>query len=277
VFICEGEKDAINVSNLGLVATTPGGGIPKSWTSDLNKWFVGRTVYILEDNDATGRAHVGRVAEKLRDHAGKIGIIEFRDLTEHGDVSDWIAQGGTKAKLLDLAVNARSPSKGYELVLAEDVLPRNIDWLWFGHLAANTLELLAGVPGAGKSQIQDCYVACVTTGIAWPDGANGQGRRNVIMMTAEDNLDDTLVPRLIAAGADLKRVRFFTLNSHMATDVRAQLGPLKDFSQRLLIDISAITTHPRTQARARLINFWEARRLLLRTAKATLPHNNFYL
>ena len=109
------------------------------------------------------------------------------------------------------------------------------------------------------------------------------------MLTAEDTLDDTLVPRLIAAGADIKRVRFLTkirrddkgrmfllgedldaleeaivetgdvglvtidpitaylgkLNSHMATDVRAQLGPLKDFSERVQVGISAITHPPK--------------------------------
>jgi (2Fe-2S) ferredoxin len=55
VFICEGEKDADNVAALGFIATTnPGGGIPGAWSSDLNKWFAGRTIYIYEDHDKTG-------------------------------------------------------------------------------------------------------------------------------------------------------------------------------------------------------------------------------
>jgi putative DNA primase/helicase len=260
----------------------------KAWTKDLNRWFTGRTVYICEDHDKTGRNHVNEVARALKGIATEIRIVEFHDLPEHGDVSDWLQQH-TAAQLLARAKAGRLPSKGYELVRAEDVLPRNIDWLWYGHLAANTLELLAGVPGAGKSQIQDSYVASVTTGNAWPDGANGQGRRNVIMLTAEDVVDDTLVPRLIAAGADRTRVRILNkihkddkgrmfllaedldaledaiievgdvglvtidrttaymgrINSHMATDVRAQLGPLKDFSERVGVGISAITHPPK--------------------------------
>jgi hypothetical protein len=176
VFICEGEKGAINVSDLGLVATTnPGGGIPKSWTSDLNKWFTGRTVYICEDHDTTGRNHANAVARALRGIAAEIRIVEFHDLPESGDVSDWLAQGGHKAELLKRAKAGRLPSKGYELVRASDIQPENIDWLGQDHLPGDQLEILAGLPGAGKSQIQCGYVACVTTGVAWPDGANGQG------------------------------------------------------------------------------------------------------
>jgi putative DNA primase/helicase len=53
-------------------------------------------------------------------------------------------------------------------------------------------------------------VACVTTGCDWPDGYRGVEPGNVIMVTAEDSLDHTVVPRLRAAGADLERVKFLT-------------------------------------------------------------------
>ena len=58
----------------------------------------------------------------------------------------------------------------------------------------------------GKSQIHCSHVACATTGGKWPDGSNGVPPGNVIMLTAEDCLDQTIVPRLIAAGADRGRV-----------------------------------------------------------------------
>jgi DNA primase len=137
VFICEGEKDADNVAALGFVATTnPGGEIRGAWTGDLNKWFAGRIVYILEDNDATGRAHASEVAGALKAFAKEIRIVSFRELPEHGDVSDWLAQGHTKDELLARAKAGRVPSKGYSLIRASDIQPRNVDWLWPGHCPA---------------------------------------------------------------------------------------------------------------------------------------------
>jgi putative DNA primase/helicase len=117
VFICEGEKDADSVTELGLIATTnPGGGIPKAWTGDLNKWFARRQVFVLEDNDATGRDHADEVADALRNIADEIRIVEFRDLPEHGDVSDWLDQGHGRAELLERAKGGRIPNKKYKLI-----------------------------------------------------------------------------------------------------------------------------------------------------------------
>src|SRR5262249_22614895 len=68
VLICAGEKDAETAAALGFVSTTNSGGEGKGqWTPELNAWFVGRQrVAIMEDNDATGRAHVLEVANALR-------------------------------------------------------------------------------------------------------------------------------------------------------------------------------------------------------------------
>jgi DNA polymerase family A/AAA domain len=165
VYICEGEKDADSVAALGLIATTnPGGGIKGAWTSDLNKWFAVRAIFILEDNDSTGRAHADEVASALKPIAQEIRIVSFPDVPEREDVSYWLAQGHTKKELIARAKAGRLPSKGYELVRASDVLPRNVDWLWDGYLPRNALEILAGLPGAGKSQIHCQFVACATTG-----------------------------------------------------------------------------------------------------------------
>jgi hypothetical protein len=70
-----------------------------------------------------------------------------------------------------------------------------MDWLWQGHILRGSQELLTGIPGNGKSQIHCAFVAYVTTGGAWPDGCNGAPAGNVIMLTAEDCLDQTIVVR----------------------------------------------------------------------------------
>ena len=87
VFICEGEKDALNVEHIGLVSTTNSGGAGK-WSADLNPYFKGRTVFILADKDAPGRAHANKVAGHLRIWAKEVRIVELPG--DGKDVSDWI-------------------------------------------------------------------------------------------------------------------------------------------------------------------------------------------
>src|SRR5262249_38554456 len=209
VWICEGEKDTDNVAALGLVATTNPGGAGK-WQPELAQWFKGKQLaYILEDNDDAGRKHTAKIIAALRGIVTTIAVISFPELPEKGDVSDWLAAGGNRQLLLARAEEARKRSakaSNYVFVRASDIVPRRMDWLWPGHLLPGSQELLTGVPGVANAQIHCALVAYRTTGGHWPDGTNSVPRGNVIMLTAEDCLDQTIVPRLIAAGADRDRV-----------------------------------------------------------------------
>jgi putative DNA primase/helicase len=53
-------------------------------------------------------------------------------------------------------------------------------------------------------------VAAVTTGGPWPCSEGYAPLGNVIILSAEDDLADTMVPRLLAAGADRQRVQIIT-------------------------------------------------------------------
>jgi hypothetical protein len=101
---------------------------------------------------------------------------------------------------------SRKAKNSYEFVRASDIVMRAKNWLWRGHLLLGALELTTGIKGLGKSQSQCSFVACATTRKPWPDGTAGTGPVNVIMVTAEDTLDQDVRPRLVAAGADLNRV-----------------------------------------------------------------------
>ena len=63
VYITEGEGKADLLAKLGFVTTSASGGAGK-WTPDLNKWFAGRKVRILTDNDGPGRKH-GHSSRKI--------------------------------------------------------------------------------------------------------------------------------------------------------------------------------------------------------------------
>ncbi|MCX5638139.1 MAG: topoisomerase, partial [Planctomycetota bacterium] len=56
VFIAEGEKDCDRLSGMGFTATTCPMGAGK-WLNEYNKYFEGRLVVILPDNDTAGKKH----------------------------------------------------------------------------------------------------------------------------------------------------------------------------------------------------------------------------
>lgn len=206
----------------------------------------------------------------------------------------------TKPSIVKLKTMQQADAKGYELVRAKDVIIRGKQWIWPGHLLRGAQELLTGIPGLGKSQTQIHFVGCVSAGLPGPDGATALPPANVIMLTAEDVLHDEVVPRLLAAKANLDRVHILKkirkdgqdrqfllgedldmlgravadigevglitidpitaymggrLDSHKTTEVRAQLGPLKDFAERNNIAVSTITHPPKSAGQKAIDHF----------------------
>ncbi|MCH8315458.1 MAG: AAA family ATPase [Planctomycetes bacterium] len=94
------------------------------------------------------------------------------------------------------------------VVSLADVEPERVQWLWPGRLPLRKLSLIAGQQGLGKSFLTLDLASRVSTGTPWPDALddhNPQG--NVILLSAEDALADTVRPRLDWAGANVDRIK----------------------------------------------------------------------
>jgi hypothetical protein len=104
VYICEGEKDADRLAALGFIATTSAMGAGK-WRSEYADSLRGRKVRIIPDKDSddTGLKHALGVAASLHGVAADVRILELPNLREHGDVSDFLNNGGSADKLRELA------------------------------------------------------------------------------------------------------------------------------------------------------------------------------
>jgi RecA-family ATPase len=98
-----------------------------------------------------------------------------------------------------------------QVVAACDIRIRPIDWLWLGWLALGKLHILAGPPGTGKTSVALSFAATLSKGAqvgnCWPDGAAARFGKTLVW-SSEDDPEDTLVPRLAAAGANLSAVFF---------------------------------------------------------------------
>lgn len=91
-------------------------------------------------------------------------------------------------------------------ICASDIPATPIDWLWENRLAIGKTAAFAGEPCAGKSQLLLDIIARITTGSLWPNNEGRAPLGSAILFTSEDGLADTVIPRLMAAGADLSRV-----------------------------------------------------------------------
>jgi hypothetical protein len=94
-------------------------------------------------------------------------------------------------------------------ICLESVEPRSVEWLWKGYIPLRGLTGIEGDGGRGKSLLTCDLTARVTRG--WnmpPSGGDAGGDPGaVLLLSAEDDLERTIRPRLDAAGADVRRVR----------------------------------------------------------------------
>lgn len=95
---------------------------------------------------------------------------------------------------------------GFATVTLSNVKPERVTWLWDGRLPAGKLVVLDGDPNLGKSTVALTFAAVVTTGGRWPDGARCKHPGDVVLLSAEDGVADTIRPRADAAGADTGRI-----------------------------------------------------------------------
>lgn len=114
------------------------------------------------------------------------------------------------------------------LTCGADLTPQPVRWLWQYWLALGKLHILAGAPGQGKTTIALAMAATVTIGGRWPDGSRCDAG-NVLIWSGEDDPADTLLPRLLASGADRGRCHF--IKGAMRDGTVVPFDPARDLHQ----------------------------------------------
>ena len=157
VFITEGEKDADTIANWELIGTTNPGGAGK-WQPELNQWFVGRKVAVLEDNDRVGRNHARKVAHALVNVASQVRIVNFRDMPEKSDVTDWKDAGGTKEQLLE-KVEAAPRYVAFQIKIVAGEIARAVNETQDAIMAAMEADLPVAVLRRADFLVQPLYTS----------------------------------------------------------------------------------------------------------------------
>jgi hypothetical protein len=208
-FLCEGEKDTDRLNDMGLTATTSGSST--SWKPEFRKYFAGRLVCILPDFDAAGLKYAITAADSLYGAASEVRILHLPDLDEGEDVSDWLNNGGTKKKLLELVDQTKpykpKPEKQIPYVILSSVESQKIEYLIPEIIPLGMITSLVSQEGEGKSTLASNITAHITVGRTWPYAPNEPNpKAHVIIFSHEEDISRVLKPRLIANGADLERV-----------------------------------------------------------------------
>ena len=105
-------------------------------------------------------------------------------------------------------VEKKEVGKSLVVESACEVQTKKVQWLWSKRFPLGKLTLFVGNPDNGKSLVTGDVAAAVTTGRDWIDSKNEIPPSDVLMLIGEDDVDDTTVPRLQAAGADLSKIYF---------------------------------------------------------------------
>lgn len=171
IFIVEGEKDADQLAKLGLAATCNPGGAGK-WKPSLAQLLASARVAIIPDNDDVGIEHGEAVARSLKDVAANVRVLSLGDLARKGDVSDWIAAGGSVEELFSLVADApdwRPAFKPrYPIVwFGQEDSAAPLRWLVRGLMVEGGVSVVYGPPKSSKTFVTLDLALSVAHGRDW--------------------------------------------------------------------------------------------------------------
>ena len=184
----------------------------------LRAKFPDLRLILCADDDHRTESNPGKTkaTEAAQAVGGLLAVPDFGSDRLEGatDFNDLHHAQGLEAvrRCIDAALSsqaeqpAASSVGGIEFRCLDNVEAKPINWLWPGKIARGKVTMLAGNPGLGKSQVTASMAAIVTTGGQWPVDRSRCVQGSVVFLSAEDDAADTIKPRLMAAGANLKRV-----------------------------------------------------------------------
>lgn len=181
-----------------------GGVSPKALERFLSERKNIESIYIATDNDEAGNNAAEKLAELIPQE-----ISVYRFLPNAKDWNEELINERNGLPTDDyVTIGVRKPkyhTKSVPMICMNDVEQTEVDWLWYPYIPFGKLTIVQGNPGEGKTFFAMQLAAACTNQKFLPDMEPFEPF-NMIFQTAEDGLGDTVKPRLVSSGADLKRV-----------------------------------------------------------------------
>ena len=182
VFLVEGEAKADKLASWGFTATAIAFGA-NGWGADYAQHFAAARVVILPDNDEPGRDFARKAFADLKGNASPC-VVELPGLPEGGDVIDWHGAASDLEALcseteapdwLRQPDGSDKPSSAFKFIAVGDLEYRAPEYLVADLIETETLGLLFGDPGCGKSFVAADLGLSVATGTPFHGRAVRQG------------------------------------------------------------------------------------------------------
>jgi putative DNA primase/helicase len=214
VVLCEGESDTQTLFAHGIPALGISGS--NGWRPDFAELDVlknAERIFIVQEPDAAGQKFVESIAKSFEGR--DVFAIKFTEVLKDPSAMHLEVFGAPEAfdTAFDALVAVRpSAVKSWELQIvgADQIEPEIYKWLWQDRIPLNTFTLFCGLPDQGKSTVAIDITARVSSGTRFPDKDHDVEPGTVLMLIAEDDLANTVIPRLMAAKANMANVKFVT-------------------------------------------------------------------
>ena len=126
-----------------------------------------------------------------------------------------------------------------KLIHMEDVVSKEVEWLWYPYIPYGKITIIEGDPGEGKTTLVLKLAAALSRGLSLPcDDDKEYEPIHIIYQTAEDGIEDTIKPRLEKAGADCSMIRVIdeTDKELSMTDDRLEQAIIETGARLIILD-----------------------------------------
>ena len=126
-----------------------------------------------------------------------------------------------------------------KLIHMEDVVSKEVEWLWYPYIPYGKITIIEGDPGEGKTTLVLKLAAALSRGLPLPcDDDKEYEPIHIIYQTAEDGVEDTIKPRLEKAGADCSMIRVIdeTDKKLSMTDDRLEQAIIETGARLIILD-----------------------------------------